>query len=128
CRRCTGWSTRTTTSTGGTRRGGRRKSERREIRGICLCRCYGEFKEGPAAACLHDLRRSHYSTEIFPAAVNRQNMHVAHDVVWQPGFDPVDDILIIHVTVDGVVFAGRRLRRWTPAQNGVVFAIYFLLA
>ena len=50
-------------------------------------------------------------------------MHVAHDVVAQPGLDALDDVLVVHVAVDDVALAGRRLDRGTPGQHGVVLAV-----
>ena len=69
----------------------RLRRERRDIRRIRLRRRHIDFKEGPSAARLHDLRRSHDSAEILPAGVDGEDVHVAHDVVAQPCLDTLDD-------------------------------------
>src|SRR5206468_6047968 len=94
-----------------------------EVGRIRLRRRHIDFKEGPPAAGLHDLRGRHYSAEVLPTGIGGEDVHVAHNVVTQPSLDPIYDILFIHVAIDDVVLAGRRLDRWTPGQDGVVLAI-----
>ena len=67
--------------------------------------------------------RRHRAAEILPARVGGDDVHVAHDVVAQPGLDAIDDVVLIHVAVDDVVLAGRRLDRRAPGQDGVVLAV-----
>ena len=50
-------------------------------------------------------------------------MHVAHNVFTEPCLDSIDDVLLIHIAVDEVVLAGKRLDLRDPRQNGVVLAI-----
>ena len=51
------------------------------------------------------------AAEVLPARVGGEDVHVAHDVVAQPRLDPLDEVLVVHVAVDDVVLAGRRLDR-----------------
>ena len=99
------------------------RSQRCDIGRIRLRRRHRDFKVGPPTARLHDLRRRYDSTEVLPTRVGGEDVHVAHDVVTQPCLDPIDDVLFVHVAVDDVVLAGRRLDRRTPGQDGVVLAV-----
>ena len=115
-----------TRATGGTATAcgrGRRRHQRGDIGRIRLRRGHVDFEEGPPAARLHDLRRRHDAAEVLPARVGGEDVHVAHDVFTQPGLDPFDDVLVVHVAVDDVVLAGRRFDGGTPGQDGVVLAV-----
>ena len=107
------------TATAGRRSG--RGRERRDIGGIRLRRRHVHFEERPFAARLHDLRRRHDAAEVLPARVRGDDVHVAHDVVAQPGLDLIDDVLFVHEAVDDVAPSGRRLHRGTPDQDRVAF-------
>ncbi len=91
--------------------------------GFAFAASHIDFKERESTASLHDLRGSHDSAEVLPAAVDSENVHVAHDVVLIPGLHPIDDVLIIHIAIDDVVLAGRRLHCRAPGQDGVVLAV-----
>src|SRR5262249_7276802 len=118
CRRSAASTTTTSSSTTArsTPSWSRWRNQRRNISGIRLSGCHVNFKKGPAAARLYDLRRGHHSAEVLPTRVGCEDLHVAHDVFAEPRFDVLDDVLLIHVAIDDVVFAGRRFHSRAPGE------------